>query len=97
MRTRCTRSKRRRSSTRSIDRNRRSIAAAAAAAVDPKVEAALRGHDVVYLRAAPEVLAARIEHEPDDGHRPFVVDDAARVLAEQFATRDDALLARSRR
>jgi len=64
------------------------VAAAAAAAVDPKVEAALRGHDVVYLRAAPEVLAARIEHEPDDGHRPFVVDDAARVLAEQYAARD---------
>ncbi|MDQ1463055.1 MAG: shikimate kinase [Actinomycetota bacterium] len=64
------------------------IAAAAAAAVDPKVESALRGRDVVYLRAAPEVLAARIEHETDDGHRPFVVDDPARVLAEQFAARD---------
>jgi shikimate kinase len=64
------------------------IAAAAAAAVEPKVEAALRGHDVMYLRAAPEVLAARIEHDTDDGHRPFVVDNPARVLAEQFAARD---------
>ena len=42
----------------------------------------------MYLRAAPEVLAQRIEHGTDDGHRPFVVDDPARVLAEQFAARD---------
>jgi shikimate kinase len=64
------------------------IAAAAAAPAEPNVEAALRGRAVMYLRAAPEVLAARIEHDTDDGHRPFVVDDPARVLAEQFAARD---------
>jgi shikimate kinase len=64
------------------------VAAAAAAATEPQVEAALRRHDVVYLRAAPEVLAARIENNTDDGHRPFVVDDPARVLAGQFEARD---------
>jgi shikimate kinase len=54
------------------------------------VEGSLRNQVVVYLRAAPEVLAARIEHETDDdGHRPFVADDAGRVLAEQFAARDE--------
>jgi shikimate kinase len=65
------------------------IAAAAAAVVEPAVVATLRNHVVVYLRARPAVLAARIEHETDDdGHRPFVAHDAGRVLAEQFAARD---------
>ena len=31
--------------------------------MEPDAAAALRGHDVVYLRAAPEVLAARLEHD----------------------------------
>lgn len=66
------------------------VAAAAAAVVEPAIEGSLRNQVVVYLRAAPEVLAARIEHETDgDGHRPFVADDAGRVLAEQFAARDE--------
>jgi shikimate kinase len=66
------------------------VAAAAAAVLEPSVVASLRNHVVVYLRAAPEVLAARIRNETDDdGHRPFVADDAGRVLAEQFAARDE--------
>jgi shikimate kinase len=66
------------------------VAAAAAAVVEPAVQATLRNQVVVYLRAAPEVLAARIEHETDDdGHRPFVAGGAGRVLAKQFAARDE--------
>ena len=65
------------------------IAAAAAAPMEPDVAGALARHVVVYLRAAPAVLAARIERAPaDDDHRPFVADDARAVLVEQFAARD---------
>ncbi len=66
------------------------IAAAAAAVVEPAVVATLRNHVVVYLRAAPEVLAAR--HRARDRRRrsPAVRRPRrrGRVLAEQFAARD---------
>jgi shikimate kinase len=63
------------------------IAAAAAAAVAPEARARLRDHDVVYLRATPETLAAR-GRQSDDGHRPYAQQDALTVLREQFAARD---------
>ncbi len=69
------------------------VAAAAAAPLEPRAVAAMRFHDVVYLRAAPEVLAARVARSSDDGHRPFVAGDAEPVLtaqfAAQFAVRDE--------
>ena len=65
------------------------IAAAAAAPLEPPAAAAMQAHDVVYLRATPDVLAARLARAPDDGHRPFVDGDARAVLAEQFAARDE--------
>jgi shikimate kinase len=65
------------------------IAAAAAAPLEPPAAAAMQAHDVVYLRATPDALAARLARAPDDGHRPFVDGDARAVLAEQFAARDE--------
>jgi shikimate kinase len=65
------------------------VAAAAAAPLEPVAVAPLAGHDVVYLRASPEVLADRLRREPDDGHRPFVATDAGAVIEAQFAARDD--------
>jgi shikimate kinase len=74
------------------------VAAAAAAPLDATAAAALRSHDVIYLRATPAVLAARLAHAPvTDDHRPFVRHDdhpsAGRgtraVLDEQFAARDE--------
>jgi shikimate kinase len=65
------------------------IAAAAAAPLEPPAAAAMRAYDVVYLRATPDVLGARLARAPDDGHRPFVDGDARAVLAEQFAVRDE--------
>jgi shikimate kinase len=67
-----------------------SVVAAAASVVDqPSVVEALREEDVVYLRARPEVLAARVvAHARDDDHRPFVDGDARAVLEEQYAARD---------
>ncbi len=62
------------------------IAAAAAAPMEPFAAAAMSLHDIVYLRATPPVLAARIARTPDDGHRPLVADDAPATLAAQFAT-----------
>jgi len=65
------------------------IDAAAGAVPAPGVESALAGHDVVYLRASPDVLQRRIEREADDGHRPFVTTtDLAQVLRQQFDARD---------
>ena len=71
------------------------IAAAAGAVLHPRVVAALRGLDVVYLRATPPVLAARREAEQrmatDDHHRPFVEGtdaDTEAVLRAQFDARD---------
>jgi shikimate kinase len=65
------------------------VAAAAAAPLEPFAAAAMRVHDVVYLRATPVVLAARLARAPDDRHRPFVADDARAVLEAQFAARDE--------
>jgi len=68
---------------------RPSVVAAAASTIDePAAVAALRMHDVVYLRAAPEVLATRLSRGHDDGHRPFVEHDATQVVQSQFAARD---------
>ena len=61
------------------------IAAAAAAPMEPIAAAAMSSHDVVYLRAMPPVLAARIARVPDDRHRPFVAGDAPGTLEAQFA------------
>jgi shikimate kinase len=68
------------------------IAAAAAAVLEPGVRAALAGHPVVYLRAAPEVLAARVR-EADADYRPFGDRTPEDVLREQFEARDDTYLA----
>jgi shikimate kinase len=66
------------------------VAAAAAAPLEPFAAAAMRVHDVIYLRATPDVLAARLARAPgDDHHRPFVADDARAVLDAQFAARDE--------
>jgi shikimate kinase len=66
-------------------------AAAAGAVLEPVAVAALQSDAVVYLRASPAVLEARLTRgtAPDD-HRPFVADDPRRVLEAQFAERDDA-------
>jgi shikimate kinase len=64
------------------------VAAAAAAPLEPLAVAVMRLHDVVYLRATPEVLAARLAKGSDDDHRPFVSGDAGAVPAAQFAARD---------
>jgi shikimate kinase len=65
--------------------------AAAAAPLEPITVASMAGHDVVYLRASPEVLADRLRRSADDGHRPFVDAgaDAGAVIEAQFAARDD--------
>jgi shikimate kinase len=66
------------------------VAAAAAAPMDPSAAAAMRLHDVVYLRTTPEVLADRVERASvGDDHRPFVGDDAKEVLVAQYAARDE--------
>jgi shikimate kinase len=70
------------------------IAAAAAAPMEARAAAAMRAHDVVYLRAAPDLLAGRLARSPHgDDHRPFVgaADgaDLKEVLVAQFAERDD--------
>ena len=65
------------------------VAAAAAAPLEPTTVAAMAGHDVVYLRAAPAVLADRLRRAPDDAHRPFVAADAGAVIEAQFAARDE--------
>jgi shikimate kinase len=72
------------------------VAAAAAAPLEPGAVAAMRAHTVVYLRARPEVLAARLARVPkQDDHRPFVADDPRPVLEAQFAARDEAYRARA--
>jgi shikimate kinase len=65
------------------------VAAAAAAPVEPDAAEALRHHTVVYLRATPEALAARLRGVSADDHRPFVDDNPSAVLAAQFAARDE--------
>jgi shikimate kinase len=70
------------------------VAAAAAAPLEPDAAAALREHVVVYLRAGPRVLAARLAGVPvHDDHRPFVDSDARAVLDDQFAERDEVYVA----
>jgi shikimate kinase len=64
------------------------IGAAAATPLDPRAQAALHVHQVVYLCADPGVLAARVRGSTDDGHRPFLADDPERVLRAQAAERD---------
>jgi shikimate kinase len=64
------------------------VAAAAAAPLEPRAAGALGLHDVVYLRATPDVLAARLARGSDDDHRPFVANGAEVVLAAQFEARD---------
>ena len=58
------------------------VGAAAGAACSPAAAAALAAGFVVYLHADPAALAARLAHEPDDGHRPHL------DLAEQYRERD---------
>jgi len=69
------------------------IAAAAAAPMEAFAAAVMSRHEVVYLRAPPTVLAARIARIPDDHHRPFVAGGApgtlAAQLAAQLAARDE--------
>jgi len=60
------------------------IAAAAAAPMEADGAAAMHGSFVVYLRAAPEVLAGRLAGAPvRDDHRP-----AVGSIARQFDARD---------
>jgi shikimate kinase len=65
------------------------IAAAAGAVLEPGAAETLAGCTVVYLRADPEELAARVAAMPDDGRRPFA-GPPADVLRDQFRARDDA-------
>jgi len=66
------------------------VAAAAAAPMEAVAAAAMRGHEVVYLRATSLVIAARLASQSDDdGHRPFLAENARATLAAQFAARDD--------
>lgn len=57
-------------------------------AVDPVMAAAVTGPGVVvvYLRARPATLAARVG--PDPAHRPLLGDDPAAALAALHAARD---------
>jgi shikimate kinase len=66
------------------------IGAAAATPLDARAQAALRAHDVVYLRADPAVLAGRVVGGTDDGHRPFLANDPEAVLQTQAVERDSA-------
>jgi shikimate kinase len=62
------------------------IAAAASTIVDPSVRRALRRDAfVVWLRAAPATLAARM---PQSATRPFGDVDPAHLVAQQSAERD---------
>jgi shikimate kinase len=61
------------------------VAAAASTIEDPEVRAALRhGAYVVWLRADPDVLVARLPSPT----RPFGDQDPARLVAEQARRRD---------
>ena len=62
------------------------VAAAASTITDPAVRAALRRRAfVVWLRAGPAALAARL---PRSGDRPFAAEDPAGVVARQARERD---------
>jgi shikimate kinase len=62
------------------------IAAAASTINDPEVRESLpRDAFVVWLRADPETLAARM---PESKSRPFAAEDPARVVSRQAERRD---------
>lgn len=62
------------------------IAAAASTIADERVRHALANRAfVVWLRASPATLAARLPQSPT---RPFAGEDPARLVAEQSQTRD---------
>jgi shikimate kinase len=63
------------------------VAAAAGAVLEAGMGAELAGHLVVYLRAAPDVLAQRVVAAADD-YRPFGDRTPANALREQFDERD---------
>jgi shikimate kinase len=65
------------------------VGAAAAAAVEPEIAAALEGAYVVYLRAEPAVLQARVAAGTPDNHRPDL------DLTKLDATRDPIYRARA--
>jgi shikimate kinase len=65
------------------------VAAAAAAPLDRAATEAMRRHFVVYLRADPHVLAARLERDRGS-HRPFADRDLRELLGEQHAQRHRA-------
>lgn len=63
------------------------IAAAGGAVIDPANRAALReAGTVIWLRAAPAVLAGRVR---PGGHRPLLADDPAGALARLSAEREE--------
>lgn len=66
------------------------ISAAASTLDDPTCRSSLSAGDdfVVWLRASPAVLAARLRH---DDHRPDLGEDLEDVIAQQAARRDRAL------
>ena len=66
------------------------ISAAASTLDDPACRRALRepAHLVVWLRADPAVLAARLQH---DDHRPDLGADLDEVITRQAVARDGAL------
>jgi shikimate kinase len=65
------------------------VITAAAGAVFGEAVDALRSHDVVYLWAPPDLLAARVDAAARDGHRPFVGDDTVQVLRAHYDERDE--------
>jgi shikimate kinase len=65
------------------------VVAGAAGAIFGAVVDGLRNHDVVYLSASPEALAARVDAVTRrDAHRPFVGDDTVHVLRAHYDARD---------
>lgn len=61
------------------------IAAAASTIANREVRDSLRDHTVVWLRASPATLAARL---PDSRGRPFSDQNPTRLVAEQSRARD---------
>lgn len=77
-----------------LDPARPSVLAAPGGVIDDDValDALARHHvRVVYLRADPELLATRVQQDPQP--RPLVGADPHRVLAAQHAARDDGYAA----
>lgn len=63
------------------------VTAAASAVADPDVRTTLAHHDVVWLRADPDLLARRVS-EGGNGHRPRRGPDLHAMLASQARRRD---------